>query len=104
MSGQPNPSLRLRVFGPYSFDEASRELRKHGIRVRLNGQPLQILATLIRQPGRVITRDEFHQELWSGSTFGDFDHGLNAAMNRLRQLLGIRPASLATLKRCRAGA
>ena len=83
----PNP-LRPLVFGPFAFDEASGELRKHGVRLRLQGQPLQILADLIRQPGRVVTREEFQQQLWKGSTFGDFDHGLNAAMNRLRQVLG----------------
>src|SRR5947209_4248295 len=82
-----NPSRPL-VFGPFEFDEASGELRKHGVRVRLQGQPLQILADFIRQPGKIITREEFQQHLWSGSTFVDFDHGLNAAMNRLRQVLG----------------
>jgi Tol biopolymer transport system component/DNA-binding winged helix-turn-helix (wHTH) protein len=56
--------------------------------VRLQGQPLQILSALIRQPGQVVTREEFQQQLWTGSTFVDFDHGLNAAMNRLRQTLG----------------
>src|SRR5229473_5882650 len=89
MSSQPTagPPRQL-VFGPFAFDEASGELRKHGARVRLQGQPLQILAALIRQPGQVVTRDEFQQQLWKGSTFVDFDHGLHAAMNRLRQALG----------------
>ncbi|MBZ5626079.1 MAG: winged helix-turn-helix domain-containing protein [Acidobacteriia bacterium] len=76
------------VFGPFAFDEASGELHKHGVRVRLEGQPLQILSALVRQPGQVVTRDEFQQQLWKGGTFVDFDHGLNAAMNRLRQVLG----------------
>jgi len=79
---------RQRVFGPFVFDEASGELTKHGVRVRLQGQPLQILAILLGEPGRVVSRDEFQQQLWKGSTFVDFDHGLNAAMNRLRQALG----------------
>jgi TolB-like protein len=79
---------RSRIFGPFVFDEASAELRRYGVPVRLQGQPLQILAALIRRPGQVITRDEFQQQLWKGSTFVDFDHGLNAAMNRLRQVLG----------------
>jgi TolB-like protein len=89
MSGQPTsrPS-RSRIFGPFVFDEASAELRKYGVRVRLHGQPLQILTALIRHPGQVVTRDEFQQQLWKGSTFVDFDHGLHAAMNRLRQALG----------------
>ena len=89
MSGLPTsmPS-RPCGFGPFSFDEGSEELRKHGIRVRLRGQPLQILTALTRQPGQVVTREEIQQQLWKGSTFVDFDHGLNAAMNRLRQALG----------------
>src|SRR5882724_8868658 len=89
MSSQPTASSpRQLVFGPFAFDEASGELHKHGSRVRLEGQPLQILAALIRQPGQVVTRDEFQQQLWKGGTFVDFEHGLNAAMNRLRQTLG----------------
>jgi Tol biopolymer transport system component/DNA-binding winged helix-turn-helix (wHTH) protein len=82
-----NPS-RKRAFGPFVFDEASGELWKHDVRVRLQGQPLHILQTLIRVPGAIVTRDEFQQILWGGSTFVDFDHGLHAAMNRLRQVLG----------------
>src|SRR5216683_2860013 len=89
MSSQPTASSpRQLVFGPFAFDEASGELHKHGSRVRLEGQPLQILAALVRQPGQVVTRDEFQQHLWKGGTFVDFDHGLNAAMSRLRQVLG----------------
>src|SRR5216683_4881180 len=89
MSSQPTASSpRQLVFGPFAFDEASGELHKHGSRVRLEGQPLQILAALVRQPGQIVTRDEFQQQLWKDGTFVDFDHGLNAAMNRLRQVLG----------------
>jgi eukaryotic-like serine/threonine-protein kinase len=89
MSSQPTTSPRRQlVFGPFVFDETSGELHKHGVRVRIEGQPLQILATLVRQPGIVVARDEFQQQLWKGGTFVDFDHGLNAAMNRLRQALG----------------
>jgi len=89
MGSQLRPSpTRQRAFGPFVFNEASSELTKHGIRVRLVGQPIQILMALIEEPGRVVTREQFQQQLWSGSTFVDFDHGLNAAMNRLRQALG----------------
>src|SRR5260370_40243251 len=89
MSGQPSGSAaRQFVFGPFAFDEMAGELHKHGIRLRLEGQPLQILAALVRQSGKVVTRDEFQQQLWKDGTFVDFDHGLNAAMNRLRQILG----------------
>jgi Tol biopolymer transport system component/DNA-binding winged helix-turn-helix (wHTH) protein len=81
-----SPKRQL-VFGPFAFDEAAGELSKHGVSVRLQGQPLQILGMLIRQPGQVIPRDEFQQLLWKSSTFVDFEHGLNAAMNRLRHVL-----------------
>jgi Tol biopolymer transport system component/DNA-binding winged helix-turn-helix (wHTH) protein len=89
MSSQPSQGQsRQLFFGPFAFDEAEGELKKHGIRLRLKGQPLWILGTLIRQPGHIVTRDEFQRKLWNGSTFVDFDHGLNAAMGRLRQVLG----------------
>ncbi len=84
-------SPRRLLFGPFAFDHESGELRKHGVRLKLQGQPLMILAALVRQPGQVITRDEFRHQLWTDSTFVDFDHGLNAAMNRLRQTLGDSP-------------
>ena len=89
MSSQPIPrSQQKLVFGPFTFEQSSGELQKHGVRIRLQGQPLQILAALIRQPGAVVSRDEFHRQLWNGTTFVDFEQGLNAAMNRLRQVLG----------------
>ena len=88
MSDQPSPVPRRAVFGAFELDETTGELRKHGIRVRLQGQPLQILSALIRQPGHLVTRDELQQELWRSSTFVDFEHGLDAAVNRLRQVLG----------------
>jgi eukaryotic-like serine/threonine-protein kinase len=76
------------VFGPFEYDDSSGELRKHGTRIRLQGQPLQILSGLLRQPGQIVSREEFQQQLWQDSTFVDFEHGLNAAVNRLRQVLG----------------
>lgn len=76
------------LFGPFEYQQSSGELRKHGSRLRLQGQPLQILSALLQQPSHVVSRDEFHQALWNGSKFVDFDHGLNAAVNRLRQVLG----------------
>lgn len=89
MSSPPTPNLpRQLVFGPFAFDKTSGELRKHGLRVRLEGQPLQLLTAVIVNPGQVVTRDELQNQLWERGTFVDFDHGLNAAMNRLRQVLG----------------
>jgi len=84
---RPSPPRQL-LFGPFAFDERSGELHKHGARLRLQGQPRQILEALISQPGEVVSRDDIRQRLWSGATFVDFDHGLNAAMNRLRIVLG----------------
>src|ERR1700757_1906345 len=84
---KPEPSGRL-IFGPFEYDPTSGELSKRGIPTRLKSQTLQILSVLLRRPGHVISRDEFQQELWQGSTFVDFEHGLNAAVNRLRQVLG----------------
>ena len=89
MSSPPQSSALSRIiFGPFAYDESSGELHKHGIRVRLQGQPLHILSAMLRRSGQVISRDEFQQELWPRSTFVDFDHGMNAAMNLLRQALG----------------
>jgi eukaryotic-like serine/threonine-protein kinase len=79
---------RLINFGPFAFEEPAGELTKHGIPVRLQGQPLQILRMLLSQPGEILPRGEFQKHLWESSTFIDFEHGLNAAMNRLRQILG----------------
>jgi Tol biopolymer transport system component/DNA-binding winged helix-turn-helix (wHTH) protein len=82
----PNPSSKC-LFGPFALDTLSGELTKHGIRVRLQGQPLHILLSLVRQHGHVVPREELQQQLWGDSTFVDFEHGLNTAMNRLRQAL-----------------
>jgi TolB-like protein/DNA-binding winged helix-turn-helix (wHTH) protein/Tfp pilus assembly protein PilF len=75
-------------FGPFEADLRAGELRKHGVRLRLSGQPLEILALLLAQPGEVVTREELRRKLWPENTFGDFDHGLNAAVNKLREALG----------------
>src|ERR1700687_4893627 len=78
---------RLR-FGVFELDLRAGELRKHGLRVRLQEQPFQVLAALLEHPGEVVTRDELRERLWSGETFGDFDQGLNTAINKLREALG----------------
>lgn len=84
---QPNAASRL-AFGPFEYDEVSGTLVKYGTRVRLQGKPLQILLLLISQPGRVISRDDLKYALWQGTTFVDFEQGLNSAVNKLRQTLG----------------
>jgi DNA-binding winged helix-turn-helix (wHTH) protein len=74
-------------FGAFIADLNSFELFKHGIRVRLQHQPFQILKVLLESGGDVVTRDELRLELWAESTFVDFDAGLNAAVRRLRDSL-----------------
>src|SRR6266852_6775912 len=78
------PSAR---FGPFVVDFRAGELLKNGRRIRLQDQPLQVLALLLEHPGETITREELHQKLWPNDTFVDFDHGLNNAINRLRETL-----------------
>ena len=76
------------AFGPFEIDLPSRQLRKHGIRIRVPDQPFQVLLILMERPGTLVTREELKRHLWTGQEFGDFDHGLNAAVNRLRAALG----------------
>jgi Tol biopolymer transport system component/DNA-binding winged helix-turn-helix (wHTH) protein len=76
------------AFGPFEFDPATGELRKHGHKVRLSSQPGQILSALLERPGDLLAREALCRRLWPGATAGDFEHGLNAAVNKLRQALG----------------
>src|SRR5215472_227905 len=75
-------------FGPFEADLQTQELRKQGVRLRLPGQSFQILKMLLERPGEMVTRDELRATLWPSDTFVDFEHGLNAAVNRLRETLG----------------
>ena len=75
-------------FGAFEINLQSGELRKRGMRLRLSGQPLQVLAILVERSGEVVTREELHSKLWSADTFVDFDHGLNNAVARIREVLG----------------
>jgi DNA-binding winged helix-turn-helix (wHTH) protein len=83
-----SPALRIVKFGVFEADLVSGELRKSGVRVRLQEQPFQILVLLIERQGDVITREELRQKLWPADTFVDFDHSLNTAVNKLREALG----------------
>ena len=76
------------AFGSFEFDRESGELRKHGYKVKLPSQPGQILGALVERPCEVVTREDLRHRLWPGITAGDFEHGLNAAVNKLRQALG----------------
>ena len=75
-------------FGTYEVDLRSGELQKNGLKVRLTGQPFQILTILLERPGELVAREELQKRLWPGDTFVDFDSGLNAAVNRVREALG----------------
>ena len=81
-----HPRVRLR-FGVFELDPRAGELRKHGLRVRLQEQPFQLLAMLLEHPGEVVTREELQKKLWPADTFVDFDHGLNKAINKIREAL-----------------
>jgi TolB-like protein/DNA-binding winged helix-turn-helix (wHTH) protein/Flp pilus assembly protein TadD len=82
-----HPYRRLR-FGVFEMDLRTGELRKHGMQVRLQRQPFQVLAMLLEHPGEVVTREELQRNLWPADTFVDFDHGLNKAINKIRDALG----------------
>src|SRR5262249_36797 len=75
-------------FGPFEFSCETGELRKGGTKIRLNGQAVQVLTSLLENAGQLITREELRLKLWPEGTFVDFDHSLNAVVNRLRQRLG----------------
>src|SRR3954452_8537316 len=79
--------LRVR-FGVFEVDLRAGELRKHGMKLRLPEQPFQVLAMLLERPGEIVTREELRNRLWTAETFVDFDHGVNKAVNRIRDALG----------------
>src|SRR5262249_10037032 len=82
---------RVLRFGAFELDRRSGELRKDGMRVRLQEQPLRVLEALLDAPGEPVTREALRQRLWPADTFVDFDNGLNRAINRLRAALGDEP-------------
>ena len=85
----PEASPRKAVrFGAFELDLVSGELRKNGTRIRLQEQPFRVLAMLLERPGEMVAREDLHSKLWPGDTFVDFDHGLNTAVNKLREALG----------------
>src|SRR5690242_14895261 len=84
----PAEDARVYRFSYFEFCPASGEVRKHGVRIKVQEQPLKLLEALLEAPGALVTREELHSRLWPDDTFVDFDHGLNAAAARLRQALG----------------
>src|SRR5437764_48671 len=87
VGSQPGSSRQVIRFGPFELDTETGELRKQGIRIRLQSKPLEILRALIEKPDVVVTREELRLRLWP-DTFVDFERGLNTAINRLRISLG----------------
>ncbi len=89
-------------FGPFEVNRYAGELRKHGIRIKLSGQPFEVLTLLLERPGELVTYEELRAKLWQADTFVGFEHGLHAAVNKLREALGDsaeRPRYVQTLPR-----
>jgi len=84
----PVPPARILRFGDFELDVRAGELRKHGIRIRLQDQSFQILLMLLDHPGEVVLREEIRKRLWPNNTIVEFDHSINAAIKRLRNALG----------------
>ena len=78
------PQQQVVHFGPFAVDLKTGELQKHGRKTRLHGQPLQVLSLLLERPGELVTREDLRSRLWGSGTFVDFEHGLHAAVNKLR--------------------
>ncbi len=84
----PSPSEPVLRFDAFELDVRAGELRKGGTKLRLQGQPLQVLATLLKRAGDLVTREELRAEIWTADTFVDFDHSLHNAIARIREALG----------------
>ncbi|HYM74419.1 MAG TPA: winged helix-turn-helix domain-containing protein [Candidatus Dormibacteraeota bacterium] len=84
----PQNNSRIARFGVFELDLNAGELRKSGVKLRLQGQPVQVLTLLLERAGDVVTREELRQKLWASDTFVDFDHSLNTAINKVREALG----------------
>jgi len=87
-SSRPLVSNGHITFGVFQVDLSTGELRKSGVRIKLHHQPFEILVILLERPGEVVTRDQLQRQLWASDTFVDFEHGLNKAVNKLREALG----------------
>jgi cholera toxin transcriptional activator len=84
---ETKPARRYR-FGVFEADSTTGELRRKGVRIKLHAQPFQVLVMLLERPGELLTREEISRELWPDGTFVDYEHGVNSAVNRLRDALG----------------
>jgi DNA-binding winged helix-turn-helix (wHTH) protein len=84
----PQNNRRVGRFGVFELDLEAGELRKSGMKLRLQEQPFQVLALLLERAGEIVSREELRQKLWPSDTFVDFDHSLNTAINKVREALG----------------
>lgn len=84
----PTPLPRLVRFGIYEVNLRAGELRKDGAKIKLQEQPFKVLAMLLEHPGEMVAREELQKALWSTDTFVDFEHGINKAINKIREALG----------------
>ena len=82
------PPLSVLYFGLFEVDLRSGELRKQGVRIKLQEQPFHVLTLLLQRPGDLVTREELRLQIWQSDTFVDFDNGLNTSINKLREALG----------------
>src|SRR3954471_25087777 len=83
-----NGAPRIIRFASFELDEGAGELRREGMKIRLQEQPFQILTILLNNAGKIVSRDELREKIWTSNTFVDFDHGINNAIKRLREALG----------------
>jgi TolB-like protein/DNA-binding winged helix-turn-helix (wHTH) protein len=88
MAPENGPPPRIIRFATFAVDLQTRELHKNGLKLRLHGQPFEVLAMLLEKPSEVVGREQLRERLWPTDTFVDFDHGVNTAINRLREALG----------------
>jgi DNA-binding winged helix-turn-helix (wHTH) protein len=98
----PDEPRKVFRFGVFEADTSTGELRKSGVRLKLQEQPFQVLLSLLERRGEIVTREELRQRLWPSDTFVDFDHSLNTIINKLREVLGdsaANPRFIETLAR-----
>jgi DNA-binding winged helix-turn-helix (wHTH) protein len=88
----------------FEFDPRTGELRKHRLKVKLAGQPIQVLALPVAQAGELVTREELQKKLWPQDTVVEFEHSINTAINKLREALAMMPTTRGLSKRFRAAA
>jgi TolB-like protein/DNA-binding winged helix-turn-helix (wHTH) protein/Tfp pilus assembly protein PilF len=88
MLGNDDHQTRRLCFSVFEIDLDAGELRKHGMKIRIQEQPFQLLAILIEHAGELVSREDLQKKLWAADTFVNFDHGLNKAVNKIREALG----------------